>query len=100
MTGPVNRDGLNLDALDEKPVTYSGGVPAGRENDLAEVVVDVAYHPVLPLVACVGNDFSIVCDRETAPRRRRHTRLRRQTWRMPASNGSGSRPTARACCST
>ncbi len=55
-TGTVNREALDLDALDEKPVTYAGG---------NGIVLDLAYHPVLPLAACVGADFSIVCDRET-----------------------------------
>ena len=44
-TGTVNREALDLDALDEKPVTYAGG---------NGIVLDLAYHPVLPLAACVG----------------------------------------------
>ena len=42
--------------MDEKPVEYTGG------NGL---VLDVAYHPVLPLAACVGQNFFFVCHRET-----------------------------------
>ena len=55
-TAGDNREAIDLDALDEKPVDYAGGIG---------LVLDLAYHPVLPLAACVGLNFSIVCDRET-----------------------------------
>ncbi len=51
-----NREAADLDDLDAKPVAYSGGTGP---------VLDLAYHPVLPLAACVGQNFSFVCDRET-----------------------------------
>ena len=51
-----NRQASDLDALEEKPVEYAGVVGP---------VLDLAYHPVLPLVACIGRDSWIVRDRET-----------------------------------
>ena len=56
LTTAGDNEAVDLDALDEKPIRYA--ISGGRGLDLA-------FHPVLPLVACLGPSGPILFDRET-----------------------------------